>query len=106
MTQEKEEYKDGMYGDVVREKILEFAERGWDSIPEDERDKWFTRFKFWGVFHQRTGQESYFMMRLTNCGGILEPGQLRTIGEVAREYASGPVENPEFGDAWIDITTR
>ncbi|NHN58353.1 MULTISPECIES: nitrite/sulfite reductase [Halorussus] len=106
MAHKKEEYKQGLYGDEVREKILEFADRGWDAIPEDEKDAWFSRFKFWGVFHQRSGQESYFMMRLTNCGGVLDPGQLRAIGEVAREYAAGPVENPEFGDAWIDLTTR
>jgi ferredoxin-nitrite reductase len=106
MAHKKEEYKEELYGDDVREKLLEFADRGWESIPEDEREKWFTRFKFWGVFHQRSGQESYFMMRLTNCGGILEPGQLRAIGEVAREYATGPVENPEFGDGWVDFTTR
>ena len=106
MVHKKEEYKDGMYGDEVRAKVVEFAERGWEAIPEDEREAWFSRFKFWGVFHQRSGQESYFMMRLTNCGGVLEPGQLRAIGEVAREYATGPVENPEFGDAWIDLTTR
>jgi len=89
-----------------REKLLEFAETGFESIPEDERDAWFTRFKFWGVFHQRSGQEGYFMMRLTNANGILEPGQLRAIAEVARDYASGPVSNPEFGDSWIDLTTR
>ncbi len=103
---DKEAIKDELYGDEVREKLLEFAEEGWDSIPEDEREAWFSRFKFWGVFHQRSGQESYFMMRLTNCGGVLEPGQLRAIGEVARDYATGPVSNPEFGDAWIDFTTR
>jgi ferredoxin-nitrite reductase len=106
MVHEKEEYKDELYGDAVRERLLEFAERGWESIPEDEREKWFSRFKFWGVFHQRGGQESYFMMRLTNNGGVLEPGQLRAIAEVARDYASGPVENPEFGNGWVDFTTR
>ncbi|MFB6304656.1 MAG: nitrite/sulfite reductase [Haloferacaceae archaeon] len=106
MSNEKEEWKAETYGDEVREKLLEFAERGWSAIPEDEREEWFSRFKFWGVFHQREGQESYFMMRLTNCGGVLEPGQLRAVGEVAREYATGPVDNPEFGDAWIDLTTR
>ncbi len=106
MPHKKEAWKEELYGDAVREKIEEFAERGWDSIPEDEREEWFSRFKFWGVFHHRSGQESYFMMRLTNCGGVLEPGQLNAIGEVAREYATGPVENPEFGDAWIDFTTR
>jgi ferredoxin-nitrite reductase len=106
MPHEKEEIKDELYGDAVREKLEAFAERGWDAIPEDEREEWFTRFKFWGVFHQRSGQESYFMMRLTNCGGVLEPGQLRAIAEVANDYARGPVENPEFGDAWVDFTTR
>ncbi|QLD88909.1 ferredoxin--nitrite reductase [Natronomonas salina] len=102
----KEGYKEDCYGDEVREKILEFAERGFDSIPDDEKAAWFSRFKFWGLFHHRDGQESYFMMRLTNCGGVLEPGQLRAIGEVARDYAEGPVENPEFGNAWVDFTTR
>ncbi len=31
---------------------------------------------------------------------------MKAIGEVAKEYARGPIENPEFGDAWIDFTTR
>ena len=106
MGHPKEDVKGEMYGDEVRRKIEAFADQGWESIPEDERDEWFTRFKFWGVFHQRGGQESYFMLRLTNCGGVLEPGQLRAIGDVARDYATGPVANPEFGDAWIDLTTR
>ena len=106
MGNKAEEVKDEMYGDEVREKIEEFAEKGWENIPEDEREDWFKRFLFWGVFHHREGQESYFMMRLTNCGGVLEPEQLRAVGEVAKEYASGPVDNPVFGDTWIDFTTR
>ena len=106
MVHKKETIKDELYGDAVREKLLEFAEEGFESIPEDEREAWFSRFKFCGVFHRRSGQESYFMMRLTNCNGRLEPGQLRAIGEVAREYAVGPVSNPEFGNGWIDFTTR
>ena len=106
MAHKKEDIKGELYGDEVREKLEEFAEKGWESIPADEREEWFTRFKFWGVFHQRSGQESYFMMRLTNCGGVLEPDQLRAIGQVAREYATGPIENPEFGNGYIDFTTR
>ena len=106
MVHKKEAIKDELYGDAVRQKLLEFAEAGFESIPEDEREAWFSRFKFCGVFHHRSGQEGYFMMRLTNCNGRLEPGQLRAIGEVAREYAVGPVSNPEFGNGWIDFTTR
>jgi len=81
MAHKKETYKDELYGDAVREKIHEFAEQGYESIPEDEREAWFSRFKFCGVFHQRDGQDGYFMMRLTNCNGRLQPGQLRAIGE-------------------------
>ncbi|PSP86074.1 ferredoxin--nitrite reductase [Halobacteriales archaeon QS_6_64_34] len=106
MGNKKEDIKNELYGDEVREKLEEFAEKGWEAIPEEEHDEWFSRFKFWGVFHHRGGQESYFMMRLTNCGGVLEPDQLRAIGEVARDYAKGPAENPEFGNGWIDFTTR
>ncbi|MFT4882639.1 MAG: ferredoxin-nitrite reductase [Natronomonas sp.] len=102
----KEEYKEACYGDEVRETILEFADEGFESIPDDEKAAWFSRFKFWGLFHQRDGQESYFMMRLSNANGVLEPDQLRAIGEVARDYATGPVENPEFGNGYIDLTTR
>ncbi len=90
----------------VREKIEEFAERGFADITEEEKEEWFSKFKFWGVFHQRGGQESYFMLRLANANGQLAPGQLRAIGEVARDYASGPVKNPEYGESWIDLTTR
>ncbi|GAB3666987.1 nitrite/sulfite reductase [Halopiger thermotolerans] len=107
MAHKKEEQKEDCYGDEVREHIEKFAANGgFEAIPEDEVDEWTTRFKFWGVFQQRSGQEEYFMMRLTNASGILEPGQLRRIGEVARDYAKGPVENPEFGNGWIDLTTR
>jgi len=104
---DKEPIKEELYGDAVRDHLIEFAEKGgYAAIPKDEREEWFTRFKFWGVFHQRDGQESYFMMRLTNANGHLEPGQLRAIGEVARDYARGPAENPEWGNGWIDLTTR
>ena len=106
MTHKKEDWKEECYGDEVREHLMRFAEEGFDAIPEDEREQWFTRFKFWGLFHQRDGQESYFMMRLSNADGVLEPGQLTAIAEVARDYATGPAGNPEFGNGWVDFTTR
>lgn len=77
--------KSGSFPDEkVREKILEFAERGFANLTEAEKDEWFPKFPFWGVFHQRSGQESYFMMRIASVNGQLAPGQLRAIGEVAR----------------------
>ncbi len=106
MPTKVEKWKDEVYGNEIREHLMEFAEEGWDAIPEDEHDAWFERFKWWGLYHQRSGQESYFMMRIGTPNGVIEPGQLEVIGEVAKEYAQGPAQNPEFGDAYCDWTTR
>ncbi|WP_135305837.1 nitrite/sulfite reductase [Haloarcula amylovorans] len=106
MPSKVESWKDELYGNEIREHLLEFAEEGWEAIPEDEHDAWFERFKWWGLYHQRSGQESYFMMRIGTPNGVIEPGQLEVIGEVAKEYATGPASNPEFGDAYCDWTTR
>ena len=46
------------------------------------------------------------MMRYKVPGGVLKAGQARVLGEVAMEFARGPVSNPVFGDAFLDITTR
>ncbi len=106
MPSKVEGWKDEVYGSEIRDHLYRFAEEGWSSIPEDERDAWFERFKWWGLYHQRKGQESYFMMRIGTPNGRLTPDQLRVVGEIADEYARGPVENPEFGDAYCDWTTR
>ena len=106
MPSKVESWKDEVYGGEIREHLLRFADEGWAAIPEDERDAWFERFKWWGLYHQRKGQESYFMMRIGTPNGRLTPEQLRVVGELANEYATGPVENPEFGDAYVDFTTR
>ncbi|KOX94841.1 ferredoxin--nitrite reductase [Haloarcula rubripromontorii] len=106
MPSKVEKWKDEVYGNEIREHLMEFAEKGWDAIPEDEHDAWFERFKWWGLYHQRSGQESYFMMRIGTPNGVIKPGQLEVIGEIAKEYATGPVDNPEFGEAYCDWTTR
>ncbi|MFC7140645.1 nitrite/sulfite reductase [Halosimplex aquaticum] len=106
MPTKVENWKSEVYGNEIREHLMEFAEEGWDAIPEDEHDAWFERFKWWGLYHQRKGQESYFMMRIGTPNGVLEPGQLEVVAEIADEYARGPVDNPEFGGAYCDWTTR
>ncbi|MFA9516192.1 nitrite/sulfite reductase [Halopenitus sp. H-Gu1] len=106
MPTDVERWKSETYGNEIREHLFEFAEQGWESIPEDEHDEWFERFKWWGLYHQRNGQESYFMMRIGTPNGVLKPGQVRVVGEIADEYARGPGENPEFGAAYCDWTTR
>lgn len=70
---------------MLYKKVHEFAAGGFESIPEEDREKWFSLFKFCGLFHYRSGQEGYFMMGLTNASGVLEPGQLKAIEEVARD---------------------
>jgi len=56
MPTDVENWKSEAYG-RVRDRLFEFAEEGYDSIPDDERDAWFERFKWWGLYHQRNGQE-------------------------------------------------
>ncbi|WP_097008488.1 nitrite/sulfite reductase [Natronoarchaeum philippinense] len=106
MPTDVEEWKEEVYGTEIRDHMERFAEEGWDAIPDDEHDAWFERFKWYGLYHQRAGQESYFMMRIGPPAGILEPGQLRKIGEIAKEYSTGPAENPVFGNGWADYSTR
>jgi ferredoxin-nitrite reductase len=106
MPTDVENWKSEVYGNEIREHLLDFAEKGWDSIPEDEHDAWFERFKWWGLYHQRNGQESYFMMRIGTPNGVLTPGQTEVVAEVADEYARGPADNPIFGDGYVDWTTR
>jgi ferredoxin-nitrite reductase len=106
MPSKVEGWKDEVYGTEVRDHLFRFAAEGWDAIPEDERDAWFERFKWWGLYHQRKGQESYFMLRVGTPLGRVTPEQLRVVGEVAEEYATGPVENPAWDGAYCDWTTR
>ncbi|USZ70922.1 nitrite/sulfite reductase [Natronosalvus halobius] len=106
MPSDVENWKDELYGTDIREAIEEFAALGWESIPEDEHDAWFERFKWYGLYHQRAGQESYFMLRVGPPSGVLEPGQFRVLAELAKEYSNGPATNPEFGNGWLDVTTR
>jgi ferredoxin-nitrite reductase len=106
MPSDVERWKSEVYGTEIREHLFRFAEAGWDAIPDDERDAWFERFKWWGLYHQRKGQESYFMLRIGTPNGVLEPGQTDVVAEVAAEYATGPAANPIFGDGYVDWTTR
>ena len=73
MVTEVERWKTEVYGAEIRERLETFAEEGWASIPADERDAWFERFKWWGLYHQRAGQESYFMLRIGTPNGVLAP---------------------------------
>ncbi|MEJ7841534.1 MAG: ferredoxin--nitrite reductase [Rubrobacter sp.] len=71
-----------------------------DEVPgEVERLKWV------GVYPQKQGGDA-FMMRVKVPGGVLTPEQTKVIGEIAVDFANGPIPNPHFGNNFLDITTR
>jgi ferredoxin-nitrite reductase len=71
-----------------------------DEVPgEVERLKWV------GIYPQKQGGDA-FMLRIKVPGGVLRPEQVRVIGEIASEFARGPIPNPHFGNKFLDLTTR
>ncbi|MDP9454373.1 MAG: ferredoxin--nitrite reductase [Actinomycetota bacterium] len=88
----------------VRDAILEtYSKQGikaMDEVPgEVERLKWV------GIYPQKQGGDA-FMMRMKVPGGILRPDQAEVIGQIAIDFANGPIPNPHFGNNFLDLTTR
>ena len=88
----------------VREAIIEtYSKRGikaMDEVPgEVERLKWV------GIYPQKQGGDA-FMLRVKVPGGILRPDQAEAIGQIAIDFAHGPIPNPHFGNNFLDLTTR
>ncbi|MDQ4106652.1 MAG: ferredoxin--nitrite reductase, partial [Actinomycetota bacterium] len=88
----------------VRQAIIDtYSKEGVESLHavpgEMERLKWV------GVYPQKQGGNA-FMMRYKVPGGVLKAEQARLLGEIAAEFAQGPISNPVFGNAFLDITTR
>jgi ferredoxin-nitrite reductase len=87
----------------VREAIVERYSRDlslMDEVPgEVERLKWV------GIYPQKQGGDA-FMIRIKIPGGVLTPEQARVIGQIAIDFANGPISNPHFGNNFLDLTTR
>lgn len=81
--------KDGL--DVIRTIIEKYAKEGYDSIPEDEKN----RFKWAGVYEQKP-KDGYFMMRVRINSGIVNTDQARALALIAKDY----------GRDLMDVTTR
>lgn len=81
--------KDGL--DVIRDIIETYAEQGYESIPEDDKN----RFKWAGVYEQKP-KDGHFMMRIRINSGILQTAQARALADISRLYGRG----------LIDVTTR
>jgi len=74
------------------DKLQEYADKGYDSIPDEDK-KYF--LKCFGIY-DRPATPGRFMIKLRIPGGYLNSAQARVIGECAREY----------GEDYIDLTTR
>jgi ferredoxin-nitrite reductase len=86
-----EEYKKEKAGLDILDDIPRYAADGWEKITDGDKE----RLKWAGIFFRRQ-TPGRFMMRLRFANGLMNAPQLRTIGEISRD----------FGKGFADITTR
>ena len=86
-----EEYKREKDGLDILPEVPRYAAEGWEAITDGDKE----RLKWAGVFFRRQ-TPGHFMMRLRIPNGFLNATQLRTIGDISRE----------FGKGFADLTTR
>ena len=86
-----EEYKKEKAGLDILDDIPRYAAEGWEKITDGDKE----RLKWAGIFFRRQ-TPGRFMMRLRFANGLMNAAQLRTIGEISRD----------FGKGFADITTR
>jgi sulfite reductase beta subunit-like hemoprotein len=60
---------------------------GYEDVPEED----IVRLKWWGLYHDKP-KIGTFMLRVKIPGGILQPDQLRAIGEISNTYGRGEGE--------------
>ncbi len=87
----------------VRDAIIENYSKDLSSM--DEVPGEVERLKWVGIYPQKQGGDA-FMMRIKVPGGVLTPEQARVIGQIAVDFANGPIPNPHFGNNFLDLTTR
>ena len=92
------------------DRVRELAPQGPDALARELGDDVFSRLHLIGLYTQK--QDGYFMLRTKVPCGRLTAEQARTFGEIADEFATAPDshggedQNPEFGDGFLDVTTR
>ncbi len=88
----------------VRDAVVQtYSKRGIQAINEVPGE--YERLKWVGIYPQNQGGNA-FMLRIKVPGGVLAPEQARVIGQIAVDFANGPIPNPHFGNNFLDITTR
>lgn len=70
-----------------------YAKNGYSSIPDEDKSYFL---KCFGIYDKDSQTPQKFMIRVRITGGYLNAAQARVLGEIAKE----------FGDDYIDITTR
>ncbi len=68
----------------VRDELPRLIEEGYERVAEED----VVRLQWWGLYHDKP-KVGTFMMRIKIAGGVLEPTQLRAIGELADRYGKG-----------------
>jgi ferredoxin-nitrite reductase len=88
----------------VREAILNtYSKKGIESMSEVPGE--VERLKWVGIYPQNQGGNA-FMIRIKVPGGVLSSEQAQVIGQIALDFANGPIPNPHFGNNFLDLTTR
>src|SRR5918995_933465 len=88
----------------VREAVIEtYSKKGIESL--DEVPGEIERLKWVGIYPQNQGGNA-FMIRIKVPGGVLSAEQAQVIGQIAVDFANGPIPNPHFGNNFLDLTTR
>src|ERR671931_398122 len=60
---------------------------GYESVPEED----LVRLKWWGLYHDKP-KIGTFMLRIKLAGGLLDPAQLRAIGDLSNSFGRGDGE--------------
>ncbi|MCA1728713.1 MAG: ferredoxin--nitrite reductase [Actinobacteria bacterium] len=88
----------------VRESVIDtYSKRGIETLNEVPGE--YERLKWVGIYPQKQGGDA-FMLRIKVPGGVLSPEQAQVIGQIAIDFAHGPIPNPHFGNNFLDLTTR
>lgn len=75
------------------DKLKEYAQNGYESIPDEDKSYFL---KCFGIYDKDSVTPQKFMIRVRIPGGHLNASQARALGEIAKDY----------GKDYIDITTR
>jgi sulfite reductase beta subunit-like hemoprotein len=72
---------------LILDELPSLIAAGYEQVPEED----LVRLKWWGLYHDKP-KIGTFMLRVKIPGGILQPEQLRAIGEISNVHGRGEGE--------------